>query len=421
MATQEILAALEDAIYRQPPFCTGTIPVSSRDTTLFYKQGESASWLDLSQATEDQLQALADACEPATFGLGQRDVLDETYRKAGKMDSDKFLTSLDVDKLGIVARVHVQLLEGDDVEKTVNAELYKLNVYEKDSFFKTHKDTPRGDTMFASLVVAFPTPYEGGALVLRHNDEEWTFDSAALTREQAKPSIAYIAFFSDVDHEVAVVTSGHRVTLTYNLYLEDTPLREKLPASIKPVAADDSVFHTALSKALDDPSFLPNGGYLGFGLSFKYPIGLVEGRAAKHVLKGSDAMIFRVCQSLSVRPRLSAVYEVEELRVLVSAYYLVDNREYEEGIFQTLLWEFHGKIVLNFEEDIPLNPDTRTRLEREECIRMEWVTPLTTYSHFCSDYIAHGNEASAECIYADLCISAEVGPFGRRHEKCPSE
>ncbi|KAF5370991.1 hypothetical protein D9615_010009 [Tricholomella constricta] len=310
MAIQEILDTLGKAINRKPPFCTGTIPVLPDDITLFYKQGgKSAGWLDLSKATEDELQALADACEPATFGLGQRDVLDETYRKAGKMDTDKFAMSLDIVKLGIVSRVQVQLLEGEDEDKTVNAELYKLNVYGKDSFFKSHKDTPRGDTMFGSLVVAFPTPYEGGALVLRHDDEEWTFDSAALTRKQAEPSIAYIAFYSDVDHEVAVVTFGHRVTLTYNLYLGNTPLRENFPPSVTPVAADDSIFHDALSKALADPSFLPNGGYLGFGLSFKYPIDLADGDSTNgHVLKGSDAMIIRVCEKLSLAPSLNAVY-----------------------------------------------------------------------------------------------------------------
>ncbi|KAF5369109.1 hypothetical protein D9615_010431 [Tricholomella constricta] len=331
------------------------------------------------------------------------------------MDTDKFAMSLDIIKLGIVSRVQVQLLEGEDEDKTVNAELYKLNVYGKDSFFKSHKDTPLGDTMFGSLVVAFPTPYEGGALVLRHDDEEWTFDSAALTREQAEPSIAYIAFYSDVDHEVAVVTSGHRVTLIYNLYLGNTLLRENLPPSVTPVAADDSIFHDALFKALADPKFLPKGGYLGFGLSFKYPIGLVkDGKSTGHVLKGSDAMIFRVCQNLSLAPSLNAVYNEEGFYIMASTDDLVQNCEYDQDMFDALLSEYNGKVVLDFEEEIPLHPETDEEFEHGEFVRMAWVTPLTTYSHFGSNYIAHGNEASAECIYADLCLAANVGPFGRR-------
>ena len=34
--------------------------------------------------------------------------------------------------------------------------------------------------MFGSLVVAFPTPHEGGALLLRHRGQEWTFDFASV-------------------------------------------------------------------------------------------------------------------------------------------------------------------------------------------------------------------------------------------------
>ena len=49
----------------------------------------------------------------------------------------------------------------------------------KDSFFKSHKDTPRSERMFGSLVVIFPAPHEGGALVLREDGREWTFDYAA--------------------------------------------------------------------------------------------------------------------------------------------------------------------------------------------------------------------------------------------------
>lgn len=72
--------------------------------------------------------------------------------------------------------------------------------------------------MFGSLVIVFPTAHVGGALRLRHGGTEWTFDSATEVLNQPTPSIGYVAFFSDVEHEVTPVTSGHRVTLTYNLY-----------------------------------------------------------------------------------------------------------------------------------------------------------------------------------------------------------
>ena len=77
----------------------------------------------------------------------------------------------------------------------------------KDSFFKSHKDTPRSIDMIGSLVVIFPTPHKGGALVLRHDGQEYTFDSHFELSRVQKRCIAYVAFYSDVEHEVTVVES----------------------------------------------------------------------------------------------------------------------------------------------------------------------------------------------------------------------
>lgn len=119
----------------------------------------------LVSAIGGDLKSLASVCEPATFGMNNRNVLNESYRKAGNMDSYNFGTKLDVDKFGIVDRVPEQLMEGPDLEKAVNAELYKLNV--EGHFFQVHKDTPRSENKSGSLVVVFPTPHEG---VLSHFD-----------------------------------------------------------------------------------------------------------------------------------------------------------------------------------------------------------------------------------------------------------
>src|SRR5258708_12244162 len=69
------------------------------------------------------------------------------------------------------------------------------------SFFKPHVDTPRGEKMFGSLVVVFPTPHEGGTLFIRHRGQEWTFASASALSPAPPSSGASIAFFTYVDHE----------------------------------------------------------------------------------------------------------------------------------------------------------------------------------------------------------------------------
>ena len=84
------------------------------------------------------------------------------------------------------------------------------------SFFKPHKDTPRSESMFGSLVVVLPTRFEGGQLVLRHEGHEETYDcSKSFNHEGEVATVPWIVFFSDVEHEVLPVQAGYRVTLTY--------------------------------------------------------------------------------------------------------------------------------------------------------------------------------------------------------------
>lgn len=75
-----------------------------------------------------------------------------------------------------------------------------------------------------------------------------------------------MAFFSDVEHEVSIVKSGYRVTLTYNLYIDLPPA---LPAA---VYDKNETLKTSFLSLLNDPLFLPKGRLIGFGLQYKYPL-----------------------------------------------------------------------------------------------------------------------------------------------------
>ncbi|KAG6814763.1 hypothetical protein H0H87_007535, partial [Tephrocybe sp. NHM501043] len=383
-------------------------------------------WLDLSKATDADLESLENVCQPASFGLGDKDVYDETYRKAGKLDCDQFATKLDLNAEGIIDRLHLKLLEDSDETKCVRAELYKLNVYGKGSFFKSHKDTPRGDTMFGSLVVVFPTPHDGGALVLRHHDQEWTFDSARLTREATEPSIAYIAFYSDVDHEVTPVQSGYRVTLTYNLFSEAESTRQQLARSVNPNAPDDHLLRDALAAALADSSFMPDGGYLGFGLSFAYPINKARGKVVAP-LKGSDAMIERVCRQLGLSASLNAVFDDKYdfgRKLMLSAMSLPKTPSVtdDEGTDDALRVRYKGRYIINFpelkqKENKPMgrDRDRDAAHSTDNAIQVAWVTPMAEFNAFKSEYIATmGNAPGIFYVYGNLCIAVQVGPFGSR-------
>jgi len=182
--------------------------------------------------------------------------------------------------------------------------LYKLNVYGKGDFFKAHKDTPRDQDMFGSLVVVLPTQHEGGQFVLRQEEKEWTLDFTDRFASATEPSVCFVAFFGDTEHEVLPVTSGYHVTLTYNLYhIPALPSASSIPTP----------FHIKLKQALvdlvNDKSKLPNGGYLGFGLVHEY---VHTGRnlldPLLDQLKGSDRGLADVCDELGLRYSLRLFY-----------------------------------------------------------------------------------------------------------------
>lgn len=126
------------------------------------------------QSHEDpKLDQLIQHGAPATFGRLGKDVLDESYRKATKLDSSQFSSNFHPHDHGILDAVAQTLLPtvtglnpADKTHHSENwglvAELYKLNIYSAPSgCFKTHVDTPRGPRQWGSLVVCLPVPHCG--------------------------------------------------------------------------------------------------------------------------------------------------------------------------------------------------------------------------------------------------------------------
>ena len=77
------------------------------------------------------LKDIVTACSPASFGRGGEDIFDESYRNAGKLDLDKFLTSFCPYTTGIIDVVSQLLLPNaiGSERRGVTSELYKLNTY----------------------------------------------------------------------------------------------------------------------------------------------------------------------------------------------------------------------------------------------------------------------------------------------------
>lgn len=110
---------------------------------------------------------------PATFGHLGNNILDESYRRATKLDSSQFSSNFHPHDHGILDAISQTLLPTvtglrplDKIQHSENwglvAELYKLNIYSAPSGrFKAHVDTPRGPRQWGSLVVCLPVSHCG--------------------------------------------------------------------------------------------------------------------------------------------------------------------------------------------------------------------------------------------------------------------
>ncbi|KAI5987503.1 hypothetical protein EDD15DRAFT_2532015 [Pisolithus albus] len=407
----------------RPPYCNGTYPVSPEQLTLFYRSDGSNAKIDLARATPQDLGKLEAACQPATFGVNDENVYDESYRKAGKLDSADFATSFDVEDSDLLDLIDQGLLEGDDEERVIKLELYKLNVYGKGSFFKAHKDTPRSETMFGSLVIAFPTPHEGGEFILREKEHEWKVDLAkSISESSQQPCVSYVAFFSDVEHEVRMVTSGYRVTLTYNLYF--TPMGIMPCPTVSTLAPYERTLAEALYEIVTNDAVLPDGGYLGIGLRHMYPV--EEGTDVtdfRNYLKGPDAALGRVLSALGLSWNVRVFYQnVDGMEYLHSR--IVDLSKWGQmccDVIHPIMRRSGAQLVdyvhvtgwkkssggcscLNSAEDS----------EEIKYVQLAEVTDLEVDISKVQVYVMYGNEPTVYHAYVKLCIAIDLPSWGAR-------
>ena len=86
-------------------------------------------FVDLASATADEIDQLSAACNPTTFGRGNEDVRDKSYRRAVKMDASNFAVQFDPVRTGLIKIIEEELLRSQKSEVFISAEIYKLNVY----------------------------------------------------------------------------------------------------------------------------------------------------------------------------------------------------------------------------------------------------------------------------------------------------
>lgn len=174
--------------------------------------------------SHDVARKISECCEQAPFGRGEKTVVDTAVRKIKQLDPSKFsitnpswgrhlksIVSAVRDELGVMNSIKVE------------AQLYKLLLYEPGSFFAPHRDSEKAEGMFATLVVILPTKYTGGELVMHHNGETKVINQTGMSEFNTQ----YAAFYADCKHELRKLETGYRLCIVYNLVKVGT---EALPA-----------------------------------------------------------------------------------------------------------------------------------------------------------------------------------------------
>ena len=317
------------------------------------------------------------------------------------MDASDFIVRFDIVDSDLIRTIEDKLLQGETENKCIRAEPVRLNIYgkycpdvssvspylnlrhllDKDSFFGPHRGTPRDADRLGSLVVIYPTPYDGGELVLRHEGHEWKIDAKVLTASQTSTSLAYVAFCSDVEHEVLKITTGRRVTVTYDLYLVDLSCKQAGAPAVTRNTQSVSNFPATLQELLESPEFLPDGGTLGFGLANRYPFTFGANlQKMESRLKGEDAYVYRTCRELKLQPLLRVIYDDdrsslgrdEESDGIMLDEIVQNIRRYDYGSYScgSALVEGLGGVPVNKGEDIDPEYEPRDPIT--------WISPLNT-------------------------------------------
>jgi len=259
--------------------------------------------------------------------------------------------------------------------------------------------------MFGSLVLVFPTKHEGGALVFRHRGQsnEYVFDSGAELSAQNEPSVGYAAFFSDVEHEVRPVTSGHRITLTFNLYFAEIASTLASHPTAGPTSQQprSTPIAASISSLLASNHILADGGVLGFGLRHVYPVR--DADELDHVpglLKGPDLLLWRVLSELGLGPFIYWIY--------------TKDRDVNDTSSDALVSISSRELELNCEDEVEeaIRESGGTILRQDTDVL--WVTEPNGLSGHSQSYVTYGNEPSVEYMYVDLCLIVHVGRPGMR-------
>jgi 2OG-Fe(II) oxygenase superfamily len=257
--------------------------------------------------------------QPARFGRGTETLTDPDVRDTWEIPKRLVRAEWnDAALTDILTAVKEELGLPNAAELT--ADLHSLLVYEPNQFFLVHQDSEKDDSMVGTLLVTLPSSYAGGELMVGHN-KEWK------AYRGSKTALSLVAFYADCRHEVLKVTSGYRITLTYNLLLYgDTSRPEGDDGTVAELAGLlREHFSTPVPRYYGGPASDPPTR-LVYLLDHEYTPRGLNGRR----LKGADARRMARLRAAADRAGCESVLALADIKTTHSAFAADEGYGYQD-------------------------------------------------------------------------------------------
>jgi hypothetical protein len=226
-------------------------------------------------------------------------------------------------------------------------------------------------------VVSLPTDHEGGHFSLNYPDRFVTCDwSNPSNKTGTEPCIKWAAFYNDHEHQVNEKTSGHRVTLTYNLYFT----RDLAHFAAKTLDTTTLSLYKTIQIALAKPDFFPHGRVIAILLSHAYPRSTKQRKYRKFtpiVLKGADMSLHETAIALGLRYQVASVHAYDKTAIARDHRYDCEPLLEPAHAFDKVNAEFRMLDVFDPDNFGSLT----TSGNNEDCVGTNWGSPIPTRNY----------------------------------------
>lgn len=192
-------------------------------------------------------------------------------------------------------------------------------------------------------------------------------------------------------------------------------MKSQLLRLLSPLSPGITDFRNELEALLLDPTFLPDGGLLGFNLEHHYPVqnnssAYVDLGHVEQCLKGVDAEIMTIAKGLSLHASVRGLITLDSKNgtLLVTEGSIPDFNEVGfssegEGVAAYLVWQ--GAKVVRVSKE--------WSEEERRHMYINWITRPSRLNRKRKIYPYYGNGPEARYAYNSFCLFIEIGMPGQ--------